>query len=261
MDDLDIALEAARTGARIVAQAFATGITAQYKSHHDPVTEVDRASEAAVTAVIRDRRPHDGILAEEGTGDAVTGRRWIIDPLDGTVNFIHGIPQVSVSVALWDDDEPLVGVVLDALRNEEFAAAAGAGATCNGAPIRVTPTADLSRAVVATGFPYDHSDHADAYLASVRVMLERVNGIRRLGSAALDLAWLAAGRYDAYWEMQVAPWDMAAGAIVVMEAGGTVTGVDGSSRPPQSGPILASNGHLHDELVALLAPHIPGHLT
>ena len=261
MDDLDIAREAARTGARIVAQAFATGVTASYKSRHDPVTEVDRASEAAVTGVIRERCPNDGILAEEGTGDARTGRRWIIDPLDGTVNFIHGIPQVSVSVALWEDDRPLLGVVLDPLRDEEFAAATGKGATLNGTPITISPTEDLGRAVVATGFPYDHSAHAAAYVASVQVMLERVNGIRRLGSAALDLAWLAAGRYDAYWEMQVAPWDMAAGAVIVAEAGGKVTGVDGSRRLPESGPILASNGHLHADLVALLSPHIPDHLT
>jgi myo-inositol-1(or 4)-monophosphatase len=259
MQDIDIAREAARTGARIVAQAFATGITARYKSHHDPVTEVDKASEAAVTGVIRARRPDDGILAEEGAGDALTGRRWIIDPLDGTVNFIHGIPHVSVSVALWDDATPLLGVVLDPLRDEEFAGVTGEGATLNGRPIAVSPAEDLNMAVVATGFPYDHSAHAAAYLDSVRVMLERVNGIRRLGSAALDLAWLAAGRYDAYWEMDVAPWDMAAGAIIVTEAGGTVTGVDGRPRLPASGPILASNGVLHEELVTLLAPHVPDH--
>jgi myo-inositol-1(or 4)-monophosphatase len=260
MDDLDIALAAARTGAEIVRRAFATGIAAEYKARHDPVTEVDRASEAAITGVIRAHRPDDGILAEEGSGSAVRGRRWIIDPLDGTVNFVHGIPQVSVSVALWDDATPLVGVVVDALRAEEFAAASGRGATLDGTPMHVSQMSTLDTAVVATGFPYDHSTHASAYVAGVQAVLERVNGIRRLGSAALDLAWVAAGRYEAYWEMQVAPWDMAAGVVLVREAGGEVTDPAGRPVLPRPGPILSSNGLVHAGMVALLSPHIPDHL-
>lgn len=260
MDDLEVARRAATAGVDVVAAAFGSAISARYKAHHDPVTEVDRAAESAITAVLRKRRPKDGIQAEEGAGASLTGRRWIVDPLDGTVNFIHGIPQLAVSVALWADDEPVVGVVVDVLRREVFAAARGKGATLDGQPITVSNTRELDAAVVATGFPYDHSKHAAAYTAGLQAMLSRVNGIRRFGSAALDLAWVAVGRFDAYWEMQVAPWDMAAGAVIVEEAGGLVGGIDGSPPTPRSGPILASNGLLHEPIRSILQPHIPDHL-
>ena len=261
MHDIDVALLAARTGAEIVNAAFATGITAEYKSHHDPVTEVDRTAERAITSVLAEHRPDDGILAEEGSGNATSGRRWIIDPLDGTVNFIHGIPQVAVSVALWEDDEAQVGVVIDAIRGEEFTARAGHGMTLDGGLRGVSDTPTLQNAVVATGFPYDHSAHAAEYVAGIQAVLEHVNGIRRIGSAALDLAWVAAGRFDAYWEMQVAPWDMAAGVVLVREAGGLVTRTDGAPIRTVSAGILAANEQLHAPMLDLVAPHIPPHLT
>ncbi len=200
------------------ASGFGSHRVVEQKGRLDPVTEIDRASEAAIVSILSTHRPEDGLLGEEGTARGSAGRRWIIDPLDGTVNFIHGIPQVAVSVALWDGDQPLAGVVVDVIRDEVFAAASGKGATRDGAPIQPSSVTELHRAVVATGFPYDHDLHAVDYLKPVAAVLARVNGLRRIGSAALDLCWVACGRFDAYWEYSISPWDGAAGAIIA--AGG-----------------------------------------
>ena len=178
MNDLELAKLAAATGAAIVRDGFGKHRTTEQKGRLDPVTEVDRASEAAIVELLATHRPEDGILGEEGSSRESTGRRWIIDPLDGTVNFIHGIPHVGISVALYDGDEPLVGVVHDPLRDEIFAAVHGGGVTCNGETISVSDTAELHRAVVATGFPYDHDRHAAVYGKVVAAVLAEVNGIR-----------------------------------------------------------------------------------
>jgi myo-inositol-1(or 4)-monophosphatase len=196
-------------------------------------------------------------MAEESGGMTHDGRHWIVDPLDGTVNFIHGIPQVSVSIALYEGDRGRVGVVYDPLRDEIFTAARGEGARLNGHVISVSATAELERSVVATGFPYDHDVKADELAAVLREVLRHVNGIRRFGSAALDLAWVAAGRLDAYWELGIAPWDGAAGEILVREAGGVVTDPLGRVSTPMMGLVVASNGHLHETLRTIIESWMP----
>jgi len=260
MNDLELAVHVARIGGDIVREGFASGARVDYKRQFDPVTEVDQRAESAILAVLRSERPDDGILAEEAGGASVPGRHWIVDPLDGTVNFVHGIPHVSVSVALFDGVEGIVGVIFDPLRDEMFTAADGSGARLNGSGITVSAEADLERSVVATGFPYDHGLYADGYAATVGAVLARVNGIRRFGSAALDLAWVAAGRYEAYWELGIAPWDQAAGMVIAREAGGRVTEPNGAESTPGSGMIVSSNGRIHDALLGIIAGAMPDHL-
>ena len=260
MEDLDIAVAAARAGGAIVRDGFDRGVTPQYKRQFDPVTETDHSSEAVVLSVIAEHRANDAVLAEESGGTIPDGRLWIVDPLDGTVNFVHGIPQIAVSVALWDGDRPLVGVIYDPLRDECFTAAAGQGAYLNQRPLSVSPVENLDRSVIATGFPYDHGDYADEYSLVVGAVLASVNGIRRFGSAALDLAWVAAGRYEAYWELGLAPWDQAAGILIVREAGGRVTDLDGTNSVPTTPLVLASNGLVHDGLQRVIEPLLPDRL-
>ena len=261
MNDLELALAAAAKGAEIVRNGFGAHKTTEQQGRLDPVTEIDHASEHAIVELLTKIRPDDGLLGEEGSARESTGRRWIIDPLDGTVNFIHGIPQVGVSVALYDGNTPLVGVVHDPIRDEVFAAVRGEGATCNGDPIRVSQTIELHRSVIVTGFPYDHDKHAVAYATAVGAVLERVNGIRRLGSAALDFAWLACGRFDGYWEYSLGPWDAAAGVLIATEAGATIT--DGRGRPytVDSPHFVAANPLLHDQLRRIVEPVLPAHLA
>ncbi len=260
MNDLELAKAAAATGAAIVRDGFGAHRTTEQKGRLDPVTEVDRASEHAIVELLTTHRPDDGILGEEGTNRASAGRRWIIDPLDGTVNFIHGVPHVAVSIALYDGEEALVGVVHDPMRDEVFAAAKGQGVTCNGKPVRVSAVTDLHRAVVVTGFPYDHDRYAAAYGRVVAGVLAEVNGLRRLGSAALDFAWLAAGRFDGYWEYSLGPWDMAAGVLLVTEAGGMVTDVHGRPFATEGRHFVAANLHLHEALRSIVEPLLPSHL-
>ncbi len=261
MHDLAVALKAAHAGAAVVRQHFGTAFDTEYKRKFDPVTTVDRGAEAAIVNVISTEKPDDGILAEEGGGAAHEGRTWIVDPLDGTVNFVHSIPHVAVSIALWDGDEALVGVVIDVLRNEVFVAQNGSGATLDGQKITVSGTSALSNCVVATGFPYDHDVHAEALSVVVREVLREVNGLRRFGSAALDLAWVAAGRFDAYWELGISPWDGAAGMLLVREAGGAVTDPWGTPSDPFKPLVVASNGVIHEDIRSIVNDNLPGHLT
>ncbi len=261
MDDLAVALQAADAGAAILADRFGGRLHVRQKGRLDPVTEVDLASEKAIVSVLTELRPADGILAEEGSGQATARRRWIIDPLDGTVNFIHGIPHFSVSIGLWDGDIGLVGVVVHPISNETFAAARGKGATLNGQTIHVSDATALHQSVVVTGFPYDHDQYATDYAAPFTAVLAEVNGIRRLGSAALDFAWVAAGRFDAYFEMTIGPWDGAAGMVLLSEAGGRTTDQHGTPSTPDTSLIIASNGNLHDRLLEIIAPLVPPHLS
>lgn len=261
MDDLHLAIEAAKAGGAIIARFFGSSPDPEYKGKFDPVTVVDQASEEAIVNTITRERPDDEILAEEGGGSTSAARHWIIDPLDGTVNFVHSIPQVSVSVALYEGDTALVGVVYDPLRDELFTAVADEGSRLNGHVISVSPEATLERSVVATGFPYDHDIHADDLATVVREMLRHVNGIRRFGSAALDLAWVAAGRYEGYWELGIAPWDGAAGLLLVREAGGTVTDPFGRESTPHRGLIVASNSAIHDEFRTIVESWMPMRLV
>ncbi|MEX0795093.1 MAG: inositol monophosphatase family protein [Acidimicrobiia bacterium] len=259
--DLWVALRAARAGAEEVLAGAGSAFLTQMKGVVDPVTEIDERAETAIRASIASHFPDDSLLGEEGGGEGwQQGRVWIIDPLDGTINFVHSLPHFSVSVALWDDGVPLIGVVIDVMRQEEFVAVRGEGARLNDLPIGVSETPSMNESVIATGFPYDRRQHAREYLEVVANVLEIAQGIRRLGSAALDLAWVACGRVDAYWEFGIKPWDAAAGTLLVAEAGGFVTDHRGASNNLDAGACIASNGNIHDELRAIVSSGMPEHL-
>lgn len=254
MDDLQVALEAAAAGADVIRRYFGTGVTAEWKGEVDPVTAVDREAEAAVIDVIRRHRPDDSILAEESGGeDWDRGRVWIVDPLDGTVNFVHAFPQVATSVGLRHDGAGVVGVVADVVHGEVFSASSGDGAHLNGEPIRVSGQSSPARSLVGTGFSYERQRRAQEMANTLAGVLQRFQGIRRVGSAALDLCWVAAGRLDAYWEFGVRPWDTAAGALIVIEAGGRISRFDGSPYPLDDPGIVASNDLVHDALIEALS--------
>jgi myo-inositol-1(or 4)-monophosphatase len=214
----------------------------------DPVSDADRAAEQAIRELLAAERPDDGLLAEEGSrAEASSGRRWIVDPLDGTVNYLYGFPAWCVSVALHDDEGGAVGVVYDPLRDEAFAASRGGGAHLNGERMSVRLRDDLSRALVATGFGYERERRTWQAEVARRVLPE-VRDIRRAGAAALDLSWLAAGRIDGYWERGLSPWDWAAGRLLVQEAGGAV-----AELPGEPYGLAAANAALLPALVELVS--------
>jgi myo-inositol-1(or 4)-monophosphatase len=258
MNDLTVALTAARAGAAVVERWFRRVGDPEMKGVVDPVTRADREAEAAIAAVLEAHRPGDGIVAEEGTAaDARSGRRWVVDPLDGTVNFVHGVPQCAVSVALEDDRGGVVGVVLDVFRKEEFTAVRDGGARLDGAPITVSGHTRMIEALFSTGFPYDRHERPRAYTDVVAAVVAESQGVRRTGAAALDFAWVACGRYDGHWEFGLKPWDVAAGALLVVEAGGTVSDSYGGPGRPED--VVAANGHLHEPLRRIVAAHRPAH--
>lgn len=263
--DVWVAVRAARAAADVVQTGFFESLDTEMKGAVDPVTQVDRIAEDAIRSVIESHFPDDGILGEEGGGGGwEEGRVWIVDPLDGTVNYVHRVPQVAVSVALWDGGKPLVGVIIDVARNDEYVAIAGGGATLNEEPIEVSATETLPSALIATGFPYDRRQHAAAYLRTVGEVMTQCQGIRRLGAAALDLAWVASGRFDAYWEHGgeegVKPWDVAAGILLITEAGGTYTDEAGVESQLRARAHIASNGRIHEPLRSIVAETMPEHL-
>ncbi len=264
--DVWVAVRAARAGAAIVRQGFHEELTTEMKGAVDPVTDVDREAEEAIKSVLASHFPTDAILAEESDSNADwRGERvWIVDPLDGTVNFVNRIPQVAVSVALWSEGKPLVGVVVDVARGEEFVAAHGEGASSNGTPIHVSDTPLLQDSLLVTGFPYDRQEHARAYLDVMEQVMTRSRGTRRMGAAALDMAWVACGRFDGYWEhggpAGVKPWDAAAGMLLVTEAGGTATDSKGSVNELEPTAFVVTNGKIHEELRQIVDDSIPRHL-
>lgn len=227
----------------------------------DLVTEFDRASEAHVLAELGRLFPDHAVLAEEsggagadsGPNAAAPPFRWIVDPLDGTTNFAHGLPFFCVSIGLEVDGVRALGVLFDPLRDECFAARRGAGATLNGAPIRVSPRATLKDALGGTGFPYDVMEHPEETLRWFAPLLPQMRGVRRLGSAALDLAYVACGRLDLFWEVKLHAWDVAAGILLVEEAGGRVSDFAGGPVAADPVQIAATNGRLHEPLLAALA--------
>lgn len=225
-----------------------------YKGAIDLVTSVDRDCERIIVDILQCEFPSHSILAEEQTQIAGSDGeyRWIIDPLDGTTNFAHGYPQVSISIALQRHDETILGLVYDPLRRECFKAMKDHGATLNDEPIRVSAVSRLEKALLATGFPYDSRDHARSYLRLFEAFLTRCQGVRRAGSAALDLCYVAVGRVDGYWELKLKPWDIAAGALIVAEAGGTVSGFSGDKLSLNGNETLASNGLIHCEMLQAL---------
>jgi len=253
--DLEVALEAARAGSAQVAIGLNRPIRIDFKSETDPATEIDYRSEQAIIDVLNRHLPGDPIVGEEGGGRLPDrGRVWLVDPLDGTTNFIHGFPWISISVALWINNVPEVGVVLNPLTGEEYTATRGEGAHLNGYPLQVSSIDSLARALVVTGFPYDPAERIKICDSTFKRVLERVQGIRRLGSAALDLCMVAQGRMDGYWEQDLSPWDMGAGVLIVSEAGGTVTGKSGHPlSTPENGYVVATNGLIHRQMLETLS--------
>ncbi|CCO24587.1 inositol monophosphatase family protein [Maridesulfovibrio hydrothermalis] len=225
----------------------------QYKGRIDLVTETDLAVENFLKVELSKILPDSSFLAEETAGDAqLVNRTWIIDPLDGTTNFAHGLPMVATSVALWEDDQVVLGIINLPILNEVFTAIRGGGAFLNGQPIHVSNCENLEMSLIATGFPYAIDEHVDFITTALRKVLLSTQGVRRPGAAALDLAYLACGRYDGFYENCLKPWDTAAGWLLVEEAGGTVTEYGKSEFNLFSPNILATNSHLHDKLDDLL---------
>lgn len=252
------AVEIARDAGAILRERFGQPHEIRFKGAIDLVTEADRAAEDLIASRLRDIYPDHELLCEEGSRGAslASSFRWVVDPLDGTTNFAHGLPTFAVSIALEEAGKPAIGVVYDPMRDELFVAQRGAGATLNGQPIRVSATETLIASILVTGFSYDFARRV--HQAEVwRDFLTRVQAIRQTGSAALNLCYIAAGRIDGYWERGIAPWDVAAGALMVSEAGGTVTDMRGGLFHSDDREILASNGALHEDLLAVVARHPP----
>ncbi len=252
-DLLELAVELAQGAGEIQRERYESDLEIQTKSASiDLVTEVDRACEALIVEGVRRARPKDAILAEEGSGEERTADwRWIVDPLDGTTNYAHGFPRFCVSIGIEHRGEREVGVVYDPLLDELFHAKRGGGAFLGEQRIGVSRETDLGRALVATGFAYDvHRSEADN-LAYFSRMLKTARGIRRDGSAALDLCYVAAGRLDAYWEFKLHAWDVAAGSLIVEEAGGRVSDLRGGAAPHSGSEIFTSNGLLHDAVLGV----------
>ena len=252
------------TAVEIVLQAGAIQLARRESGFHvdkkgtiDLVTEVDLECERMCRAILAERFPDHDILAEELSTDAgqpsVSRYRWVFDPLDGTTNYAHGLPIFCSSLGLEIDGQTEVGAVYDPTRAELFTAERGAGAFLNGQRLQASTTGQLIDALLVTGFPYDVHKQSDDLVTMFAAFLGRARAVRRLGSAALDLCYVAAGRFDGYWEQHLWPWDVAAGALIVTEAGGTVTGMDGSPFSPAAAHLLASNGRVHRAMLDVIA--------
>ena len=248
------ATEMAREAGEVLRAGHGLLHAPERKGRIDLVTEYDRRAEQLILARLGERFPGHAILAEEsGRQDARSAPvRWLIDPLDGTTNFAHNYPFFAVSIGVEIEGELAAGAVFDPIRDEMFSAARGQGATLNDRPIRVSAIERLEDALLVTGFPYDVREHPERHLPDFRAFLERAQGIRRDGSAALNLCYLAMGRFDGFWEALLSPWDLAAGVLLVREAGGLVTTYDGGPLDLEGGEILATNHLLHTEMMAVL---------
>ena len=229
-----------------------TEASVESKSLNNLVSYVDKQAEQRFVDGLRDLLPEAGFIAEEGTGEKVEGLNWVIDPLDGTTNFVHGVPCYCTSVALIKDGDIQLGVVLEVNRDECFAAYRGGGTTMNGKPVNVSTRANLQDSLLATGFPYDDFGFESEYMDLLRELMHRTRGIRRLGSAAADLAYVACGRFEAFYEYGLNSWDVAAGVLLVREAGGKVSGFHPSKDPVFDEEIVASNSAIHDELLEVI---------
>jgi myo-inositol-1(or 4)-monophosphatase len=246
---LDVALEAARAGAVVIRDATAKRekLVWETKSKSDFVSEVDKASEQRIGEVVKRRCPEAIVLGEELSPGAVSSRGLVViaDPLDGTTNFLHGYPEYSVSIAIARDAVLCAGVVLNVARGDEFTAVNGGGAFLNGQRTRVSSLRDPGRALIGTGFPFKTLNMLPGYVSQFSLVMRGTAGIRRAGSAALDLCNVACGRFDAFWELTLAPWDVAAGMLMVQEAGGIVTDLEGNPARPVAGAFVAGNPAMH----------------
>jgi myo-inositol-1(or 4)-monophosphatase len=270
-DYLDAAVTAAHAAAAIL-QAYSHNraeLVIDKKMRNDLVSQADREAEQAVIQILRERTPELGIVAEESGGASSGVATWYIDPLDGTTNFLHGIPQYAVSIALiahasatvdggkpLEHDTPVIGVVYDPNREELFTAMHGVGAWLNERRITCSNTTEFSEAILGTGLPFRDFSFTEQYMPTLDASIQLTRGVRRLGAAALDLAWVACGRYDGYWEMGLAPWDVAAGTVIVREAGGVCDDMYHKDPWPIKGYVYAGNAHIAPSLDAMIQPHL-----
>jgi myo-inositol-1(or 4)-monophosphatase len=252
---LRVAVEAAVRAGAVLQERFEQPHNIRHKGAIDIVTEADLAAEKLILEILQTKLPGIKILSEESFAsyDSVPAEPvWVIDPLDGTTNFAHNFPWFAVSIALFDQDGSKVGVIYSPLQKELFCATHAGGAWLNDQRLQVSGVSSLQNALVATGFPYDVRERSDSILATLKTVLTHVQGVRRPGAAALDLAYLACGRLDAFWEVGLKPWDSAAGYLLVAEAGGILSTFNGSAFSPFIPELLATNGLLHKDLTALL---------
>lgn len=251
-EELESAIAAARAGGEVLRQNFNTGVAVRYKGLVDLVTHVDEEAERTITEMLRAAYPTYGFLAEEsGLSAGEEDVRWIVDPLDGTTNYAHSFPVFAVSIALQKQGELTLGVVYDPMRDELFTAERGKGASCNGTPLNVSDTDDLVRALVVTGFPYDR-DKVPAALKIWGRFTMLSQGMRRGGSAGLDMCYVAAGRFDVYYERGIWAWDIAAGTLILHEAGGQTSTYAGGELDIEGREIVATNGLLHPQVLSVL---------
>jgi myo-inositol-1(or 4)-monophosphatase len=256
---LTLAVKAARRAGTLINRSARDldMLAVTTKGPKDFVSEVDRAAEAAIVDVLLGTYPDHAILAEEGTAkgnNAEAEYVWIIDPLDGTTNFLHGMPQYCVSIALAHKGQVTQAVILDPVRNDLFTASRGRGAFLNDRRIRVSKRQHLRDCLVGTGFPYRDGSYLDSYLQMMKVMIQATAGLRRPGAAALDLAYVAAGYYDGFWEIGLNPWDVAAGSLLVLEAGGLIGDLSGEENYLHGGQVIAGNPRIFTQMLTTLAP-------
>ena len=251
------ARDAAQAAGAVLRERYGSTIRVEQKGLHDYVTQVDRDAEDAALSLIRQRFPDHAILAEESgatAGDTPGGPRWIVDPLDGTTNFIHRVPTFCVSVGLEDSDGLAVGAIYDPMRDELFHGHRGGGAFLNGVQIRCSQPAGLGDSLLATGFPFRELSRLEAYLKTFEAFVRSTAGIRRAGSAAIDLAYVACGRYDGFWEVGLSAWDVAAGLVLVREAGGLTTNVVGGDVQLDRCDVVAAGPELHAAVLDVTQP-------
>jgi myo-inositol-1(or 4)-monophosphatase len=261
---VNIAVRAAREAGRVIYRSFnrVDRLTIVDKGKNDFVTEVDRNAEAAIIAVLREKYPHHAILAEESGAQAGNEYQWVIDPLDGTTNFLHGIPQFAVSIALKVKGRLEIGVVYNPLSEEMFTASRGEGALLNDRKIRVGNRRDLEGALLGTGLPYRDFRYMNHYMGMLgELMQNNTAGVRRPGAASLDFAYVACGRFDGFWELGLSEWDFAAGALLVREAGGLVTDIAGGERFLSTGNVIAGGMKVHKAMLRCIRPHLDETLT
>ncbi|MEW4528724.1 inositol monophosphatase family protein [Maioricimonas sp. JC845] len=259
MQELEVARQAAVAGGEIVSRYFRDGVTIRSKSTSNLVSDADVESEQAIARCINEAFPDHVILGEElHDGEVGAEHLWIIDPIDGTNNFAHGIPHFAISVAYYRSGQPVCGVVFNPIREDWFVAVRGKGATYNGQPAQVAEATGLNEVLVGLGFYYDRGAMMEATLAAARDLFgQQIHGIRRFGTASLDLCQVGTGMFGAFFEYQLSPWDFAAGRLFVEEAGGKVTTARGADLPLETTSVLASNGHLHEAMLKIVAAHHP----
>ncbi len=256
---VNTAIKAARRAGNVIVRHMdqLDRVDVRRKGRNDFVSEVDTRAEAEIIRVLKAAYPDHAVLAEETGRQAGSEYEWVIDPLDGTTNYLHGMPHFCVSIALRRRSVVEHGVIFDPLRNEIFAASRGSGARLNDRRIRVSDVSRLQDSLLGTGFPFRNMEHIDLWLASFRTFLATTSGVRRPGAAALDLAYVAAGRFDGFWEMGLSPWDMAAGTLLVEEAGGLVADFGGGQQFMETGNVVAANTHIFADMLAVIRRRIP----